>query len=38
MSEYNYKEVWNYAMEQISQEYKQLNQEAEFKLWFNIIC
>lgn len=36
MSEYNYKEVWNYAMEQISQEYKQLNQEAEFKLWFNI--
>ena len=35
-SEYNYKEVWNYAMEQISQEYKELGQESEFKLWFNI--
>ena len=35
-SEYNYKEVWNYAMEQISQQYKELGQESEFKLWFNI--
>jgi len=36
MSEHNYKEVWQYAMDQIHEEYKNAGQETEFRLWFNM--
>ena len=36
MSEHNYKEVWQYAMNQIHEDYKKNGQETEFKLWFNM--
>lgn len=38
MSNNNYREVWQYAMDQIHEEYKKegSQQETEFKLWFNM--
>jgi len=36
MSEHNYKEVWQYAMDQIHDQYKNAGQETEFRLWFNM--
>ena len=36
MSENNYKEFWQFSMNQLSEEYKKNGQENEFKLWFNI--
>jgi chromosomal replication initiator protein len=38
MSNNNYREVWQYAMNQIHEEYKKegSQQETEFKLWFNM--
>jgi len=36
MSENNYKDFWQYSMEQLAEEYKNNGQENEFKLWFNI--
>jgi chromosomal replication initiator protein len=38
MSNNNYREVWQYAMDQIREEYKKegSQQETEFKLWFNM--
>ena len=36
MSEHNYEEVWNYAMDQLHTEYKNKGLETEFKLWFNM--
>ena len=36
MSENNYKEFWQFSMNQLAEEYKKNGQENEFKLWFNI--
>ena len=36
MSENNYKDFWQFAMEQIKQEYKNNGQESDFNLWYNI--
>jgi chromosomal replication initiator protein len=38
MSNNNYREFWQYAMDQIHEEYKKegSQQETEFKLWFNM--
>ncbi len=36
MSEYNYKEVWQYAMNQIKDELKKEEKESEFILWFKM--
>ncbi len=36
MTQQNYKEIWQFAMEQIKNEYISLGKETEFKLWFNI--
>lgn len=36
MSEQNYKEFWQFALDQIHEEYKNNGQENEFLLWFKI--
>lgn len=36
MGEYNYREVWKYAMDQIRIEYEKSGQKDEFLLWFNM--
>ncbi len=36
MSENNLKEIWNLAINQIEQEYRETGRENEFKLWFNM--
>ena len=36
MSDNNYKEIWNEALNQIGSQYKSEGRENEFNLWFNI--
>ncbi len=36
MSEQNYREIFDEAMNQLQEEYKNSGREAEFKLWFNL--
>ena len=36
MSEQNYKEFWQFALDQIHEEYKMKGQENEFLLWYKI--
>jgi len=36
MSEHNYKEVWQYAMKELHEQYKKNGQETEFLLWFKM--
>lgn len=36
MSDNNYEEIWQFAMDQIQNEYKSKNQESDFNLWYNI--
>ncbi|MCQ2575394.1 MAG: chromosomal replication initiator protein DnaA [Treponema sp.] len=36
MSGQIYKEVWQFAMQQLQEEYKAKNNEDEFKMWFNM--
>jgi chromosomal replication initiator protein len=36
MANNNYREIWQYAMDQIHDEYKKSQQENEFNLWFNM--
>lgn len=36
MADGNYKAFWNYALENIKEEYKSQNKESDFNLWFNL--
>lgn len=36
MGSNNYREIWQYAMNQIYENYKNKGQETEFQLWFNM--